>query len=143
MSTTVEQYFEARVVRGAPDECWEWSLVKTSAGYGFSRRHGYAHRIAFELSTGQTIPDGMVVCHRCDNPGCVNPTHLFLGTHADNAADRSRKGRSRKPWKFTPDVIAQIQRQRVEGRSIAEIARLLGSDRATVSRVLKRAGATS
>lgn len=75
--------------------CWEFSGCKSSDGYGrliFQGRKLSAHRLAYELTEG-AIPDGMAICHKCDNPPCCNPDHLFLGTQADNVADRVAKGR--------------------------------------------------
>ncbi|GAG49732.1 unnamed protein product, partial [marine sediment metagenome] len=84
-----------RVKRGGPDECWEWLADKNGEGYGRIQRLGKpyrAHRVAWELANGP-IPEGMYVLHHCDNPACVNPRHLWLGTHLDNARDRNSKGR--------------------------------------------------
>jgi len=76
--------------------CWEWQRSRTDrGGYGKLWRDGKlvrAHRVAWELTYGQ-IPEGSLVLHRCDNPPCCNPAHLFLGTHQDNHADMHAKGR--------------------------------------------------
>jgi HNH endonuclease len=75
--------------------CWEWSGARDRYGYGKLRRdtvYWKAHRLAWTLEHGP-IPDGMYVCHHCDNPPCVNPAHLFLGTSRDNQLDRVAKGR--------------------------------------------------
>lgn len=75
--------------------CWEWQGCRISYGYGRVRYDGktrFAHRVAWELTHGQ-IPDGLCVLHICDNPPCCNPAHLFLGTKADNNADKVSKNR--------------------------------------------------
>lgn len=76
--------------------CWTWTASKSgSAGYGgfyFKGTKHYAHRVSWELHNGK-IPNGMYVLHKCDNPSCVNPSHLFLGTQSDNINDSYAKGR--------------------------------------------------
>jgi len=80
--------------------CWVWEAGKTTAGYGSMRIEGdtnphYSHRLSWESSNG-SIPDGMKICHSCDNPSCVRPSHLFLGTSLDNSQDALKKGRLHK-----------------------------------------------
>ena len=77
-------------------DCWEWTKSKNHQGYGIfgvCGRNVRVHRFAYELLVGD-IGEGLLVCHRCDNTSCINPSHLFLGTHKDNAVDRKVKGRS-------------------------------------------------
>lgn len=114
---TPEDRFWARVQQS--DGCWEWQGTRNPVtGYGYVSWHGkqgYAHRLAYELTNGP-IPDGLFVCHACDNRPCCNPSHLWLGTAADNIRDRDDKGRHRwgnYPHRATPYVPVGQKRHRM------------------------------
>lgn len=124
-------------IKPMPNGCWEWQASRVAEGYGQTRvGHGNqrrAHRVAYELTYGP-IPEGMCVLHRCDNPPCCNPEHLFLGTIADNNADMHRKGRhphgGPKPGeenfraKLTNDQVRTIRaRYAAGGISIRQLTR--------------------
>lgn len=134
--------------------CWRWLGGKDKDGYGMatgndglSRR---ANRLAWAFTHGP-IPDGMLVCHTCDNPSCVRPDHLFLGTPLDNAVDRDRKGRCRAPStsnrvrgedhlraKFTVVIVREIRRLFSEHYPATELAKMFKTSRQSIHRIVKR-----
>ena len=94
----IKDRFWPKVDKRGPDECWEWTACYNEYGYGMIAKGGKdggmerAHLVSWEIHNGP-IPDGLCVLHHCDNPHCVNPRHLFLGTKKDNVHDMSEKGR--------------------------------------------------
>lgn len=125
------------------DGCWVWSGTRNSYGYGVfllpGERPVRAHRHAYELTHGP-IPDGLVVMHSCDNPPCINPTHLSLGGRGDNNRDAKAKGRNAAGEanghaKLTAAQVADIRR---DARTQRAIAAQYGVDESTISQI--RAG---
>ena len=136
MLITRAEMFWRHVEIGGENDCWPWSGARYKSGYGRIRRgktQRAAHREAYELGNGVEIADGMSVCHRCDNPPCCNPAHLFEGTKADNNADRSNKGRNgdtrgeRHPQaKITAVNVLEMRRMRSDGFQFKAIAERFG-----------------
>jgi len=95
----MKNYIEERVEIDPESGCWNWTKSKNPKGYGRVKVQGKcegAHRVSYRVFNG-VLPEGAHVLHKCDNPGCVNPEHLFIGTNADNVADKIAKGRQRQP----------------------------------------------
>jgi hypothetical protein len=147
---TLEERFWPKVNKQTLNGCWEWTAAKYPAGYGVigfvkpaSPRP--AHRVAWELVNGP-IPEGLFVCHKCDNRACVNPDHLFLGTQKQNLADMAVKGRGTKSnrgegsarSKLTTEQIIEIRRLSAEGISRAELGRRFGMRATSISRIVLR-----
>jgi hypothetical protein len=150
LSVSDRQRFRQRVdipING--DGCWTFSGARNQNGYGQFRigerrvnQRVHAHRVAWVMENGP-IPDRLLVCHKCDRPSCVRPSHLFLGTNADNLADMSRKGRSTTGEKSgmaklrDRDVLA-IRRLANDGTRRVAIADLFGVTPTNVSSIIRR-----
>lgn len=146
-SVAADVRFWSHVLKGAAGECWAWRGRLNYSGYGITgiggRRNARAHRVAYELARGE-IPPGLVVCHRCDNPKCCNPAHLFLGTQADNNRDRHAKGRSKNldrgelhpKAKLSGAQVNEMRRLRGEGWTQQKLADRFGVSRGNVSKIV-------
>lgn len=140
--TDMEAGFWKRIYEEPNTGCWLWSGA-SDRGYGRLRVNGRvykAHRVAWMVCRGE-IPSGTHVCHHCDNPPCCNPDHLFLGSDADNVADKIRKGRMRRGVdmpgaKLDPDKVREIRGRTAAGETQNAIARALGVSPAAISHVL-------
>jgi hypothetical protein len=126
---TRDELFAGRV--DMTGDCWVWTKHK-AAGYGRFGAEGkehYAHRASYEIHNGP-IPEGMQVCHTCDNPACVKPEHLFLGTARDNMRDKTKKGRNGVPGggdsnlaKLTWEEASMMRKLSRRGESTKGLAR--------------------
>lgn len=119
--------------------CWAWTRKVMYRGYGIFTIRGrrfFAHRIAWELTNGP-IPEGMVVMHLCDNPPCVNPAHLSIGTHRENAADKITKGRQRpgRLAKLTPEAVREIRVKLAAGATRAALGREYSISATTITKI--------
>lgn len=143
-----EGRFWEKVDVGWPDECWEWNASTCDEDYGrlsWEGRVRLAHRVSWLIHFGD--PGEMFVCHRCDNPPCVNPDHLFLGTPLDNATDMIRKGRARYRGIYGPPEgrvgflwsdAACVRHWAQDGGSIREIAETFDISTGFVRRLVLR-----
>lgn len=143
-----QQRFWSNVNKSHPDSCWEWQGVINSNGYGtlkVGQRAWLATRLLWTWLHGE-IPQGMCVLHKCDNPPCVNPDHLFLGTRKDNYDDMVAKGRLNRARgehqgsaKMTADKVRELRRlYEKEGKTQIEISGIMGIHQTTVSRIIER-----
>lgn len=147
--SSLEEHFWTYCSPGGANECWEWKgplHENSSWAYGvFGHRNQkfFAHRFSWELHNKTTIPKGMVICHTCDNPRCVNPSHLMLGTHADNVLDKVIKGRHPRgerssSAKLTEADVAEIRRLAGQGIRQRVIAEQFSIHQTTVSDIMHR-----
>jgi hypothetical protein len=141
---SIQTRFEAKYQRGKPNECWEWQGYCDPHGYGSLKvpilGERRVHRISYRLYRGD-IPDSMVIRHTCDNPPCVNPCHLLLGTHAQNVKDRVARGRSarRKPRasKLSDEQVREIRRRYAAGERQYPLAAEFGVNQSTISDIIR------
>lgn len=140
-SPTDPEHLARRLANGladAPDHaCWEWTRVRNQHGYGQLRvadRMVYAHRLAYQLGVG-SIPDGMHVLHQCDNPRCINPAHLSLGTQSQNMKECSERGRASIPKPEKPGEENPAAKLReVDVRTIRQLLAVGWTQRAVAER---------
>lgn len=136
---SVADRFWEKVADRPEDDCWVWGGHFDGKGYGQlrigsrtngTRRGARAHRLSWEVNCGP-VPDGQQVLHKCDNRKCVNPKHLFLGTHLDNMVDMARKGRNIQ--KLSVEQVIEIREQKgLRGR---EVAKMFGVSEGMVSMI--------
>lgn len=145
----IEDRFWAKVLK--TENCWEWTASRLPRGYGLIKRNrsdpkgrnAYAHRVSWEIHYGE-VPDGKCVLHECDNPGCVNPDHLFIGTDKDNMRDCAQKGRlggcSLMNWKGERSPVAKLTNYAVRDirksrKSLSVLALKYGVTKGTIWKV--------
>ncbi|MCA1670323.1 MAG: HNH endonuclease [Thermomicrobia bacterium] len=155
----IEERFWPKVDKSG--DCWLWTATRfTNSGYGcigYEGRSQGAHRVSYILANGP-IPEGMCVCHRCDNRLCVNPAHLFLGTYKENSADAIAKGRvatgerqgththpetvrrgeQHAMAKLTAAQVQSIRRQATDGCDTAALSREFGVTHSHISAIVHR-----
>lgn len=132
--------FWSKVDRRSRSECWIWTATVNNQGYGVfwvKPRNLLAHRYSWELHHNRTIPEKMSACHQCDTPPCVNPHHLFLGTHAENMADAKTK--NRWPSKLTPQQRTEIMEAKMAGGSTKAIAEQYDISKTRVKQLARQA----
>lgn len=120
---TLEERFWNKVARSAPDACWVWRGKRNRAGYGRITDGGrlmLAHRVSWALAYGSYPDAKKMVCHSCDVPACVNPSHLFVGSGSDNQVDVMRK--SRRPSRLTIADVREVRRLIAAGVADRDIA---------------------
>ena len=141
-----ENRFWSKILTGNEDECWEIvGLFLNRTGYGELRVNGTkirAHRFSYQLFHNRLIKDKMVICHKCDNPSCVNPYHLFEGTMKDNMNDRDNKGRGLKGEKNGRSKLTEAQVKEIRtkyaagGTSYKKLGEEYGINQSLISNII-------
>lgn len=140
-----EQRFWEKVDKRGPNECWNWTHGRDRGGYGTFgdfKRSGKAHRYSYELHFGP-IPPNTDVCHKCDNPSCVNPNHLFLGTRQVNvddmvAKDRHTRGERSVQARLNESQVKAIRQRISKGEPTSVLAHEFGVSQATICDIKER-----
>lgn len=142
----VEERFWLYVKKGKKNECWPWTGYADKDGYGWikiSKKMVRANRFSYELHKGP-IPEGLGICHSCDNPPCCNPAHLWPGTALDNEKDKWAKGRGLRGDQspravMTAARVKRLRQQREKtGATYDELATIFHIDRTTVAQIVRR-----
>lgn len=141
----MKESFEERFWRSVDKtgDCWLWLRSKDRKGYGYCLYQGRvrkAHRVAWAIAHGELPPSDIYACHRCDNPSCVRPSHIFLGTTADNMADMVKKGRAATGErhgcsKLKASDVVEIRTLLSAGVTHRDIARKFGVGPTSVSHI--------
>jgi hypothetical protein len=137
------EFFKSRTTHNPENDCDEWTMFLNHAGYGQLTYHWdrwLAHRLCYKMVHG-SIPDGLHVMHRCDNPKCVNPNHLVAGTNYQNMYDKIAKGRQpngEKVWssKLTLSDVVDIRRRVKEGEKAIRLAEEYQVNRSCISKIV-------
>jgi hypothetical protein len=147
---TKTQTFWSRVDKKTVDECWEWLGGHWTKGYPCFSWNGHAlraHRVSYEIYSGHRIPKHLFACHSCDNPGCVNPHHIFIGTNSDNQIDAARKGRLRPPRvhgeqhpkaRLTEEQVLAIRELNAKGIGYRKLSKIFPVHRVTIKDIVRR-----
>lgn len=153
--SVADRFWEKVDKSAGPDGCWGWLASKDRKGYGKhclpkTKRPFLAHRIAYEMVIGP-IPTGLWVLHRCDNPSCVNPSHLWIGNHSDNMRDCYEKGRhvaqhselmrrgsAHGMSKLNEEQVVQIRHKWSAGSSVKELCHEFSVSRGCIGGIVYR-----
>jgi ribosome-binding protein aMBF1 (putative translation factor) len=159
-TTTIDQFWShvdklgpiPETSKDCSGNCWIWYGNINKSNYGVcgsqtNKTRMFAHRYSFELANNKKIPNDLYVCHKCDNPRCVNPNHLFLGTPMDNVQDMIKKGRKATTPRLvgeqsgksilTDNLVTKILELSDNGTSSRQIAKIIGVSNNTISNIVQ------